>query len=91
MADEQKKLEEKVEEIAEGKQQTETPASKVDEITETLNKLRAANDAVEKEMLRKEELRAQVALGGKAEAGQTDKTPEEKTKEEAGRIISMFR
>ncbi len=67
--------------------------SKLDEVSETLQKLKEANDAVEKELLRKEELRAKIALGGKSQAGQAipEKTKQEIADEEAKKILSMYK
>ena len=55
-------------------------------------KLKAQNDKLEAEYIRQQEIRAKLALGGRANAGQytLEKTPEEKAKEEAGRILKPF-
>ena len=52
------------------------PKSEVEQVKDTLAELKTANDEVEKELLRKEELRAKVSLGGQSEAGQSP--PEKK-------------
>jgi len=56
-------------------------------------KLKEANDGLEKEYQRREELKAKMALGGRAQAGSQvqEKTQEEKDAEEAKKIISVFR
>jgi len=85
----EEELKEKVEELAEAKQTTEEP-DKVSEVEEQLNQLKEANDKVEAELLRKEELRAKVAMGGKADAGEPEETEEEKADKEASKILSTF-
>lgn len=63
--------------------------NEIDSVKNNLAQLRAANDEVEKEMLRAEELRAKMQLGGKAEAGQSAPKPKEETdKEYAEKVIS---
>lgn len=75
----------KVEEMSEGK-------AKNDIAREEVEKIRAINDALEKEILRNEELRARQLLGGKTTAGQNvDKTPEDLAKEEAVRLLGIFK
>ena len=54
-------------------------------------KLKEENDRFEAELLRKENLKARINLGGKAQAGQVEKSPEEKTKEEAEKILNLFK
>lgn len=54
-------------------------------------KLKAENDRLETEIRRNMELKAKMAIGGKAEAGIPEKSQEDKDKEEASKILSMFR
>lgn len=56
-------------------------------------KLREENDALEKEILRREELRNRQMISGRANAGQytPEKSKEEIAKEEAYKILKMFR
>ena len=84
----EKELKEKVEELAEAKQKT--PEEEPKEKTE-FEKLREANDEFEKELLRKEELKAKAMLGGRALAGQQEQTQEDKDAEEATKILKTFR
>jgi hypothetical protein len=65
-------------------EQEQTPVEKV---TKNYENLKAANDKVEEELLRAEELKAKIALGGKSMAGQTQETPEETPKEYADKIM----
>ena len=68
---------------AEGKE-TPTPVTPIEKVTENYEALKAANDKVEEELLRGEELRAKAAQGGKSSAGQAvETTDEEKIKAEA--------
>lgn len=63
---------------AEGKE-TPTPVTPVERVTENYEALKAANDKVEAELLRGEELKAKVALGGKSSAGQEAEKPVEES------------
>ena len=84
-------------EITEKKEEPE--ATKVDreDIKETLQKadeyekLKAENDRLEAEYLRKQELQAKIALGGRAPAGEQEETPEKKNEKEAAELLSKFR
>ena len=60
----------------------DTDVTDAEKTISELDKLKAANDEVEKELLRKEELRAKVALGGQSEAGQEKPKPKEVSDEE---------
>lgn len=64
---------------------TNEPISPLDETRKNLEELKAANDETEKELLRKEELKAKIALGGQTNAGKPEEplTPEEKLKAES--------
>jgi len=84
----EEKLKNKVEELAEGKQKNE-PIKQEETISEAL-RLRQENDEYEKELLRKEELRARAQLGGRADAGQREPTPQEEADEKAKAILKMF-
>jgi hypothetical protein len=77
----------------------EKPAVQDNDIKETLRaadeyrKLKEENDKLEAEYIRHQELKAKIALGGRAMAGQftPEKSEEEKAKEEAAKILAMFR
>ena len=57
-----------------------------------LNRLKEQNDAFETEIKRTEELRSRLSLSGRALAGRpNEKTSEEEAKEEASRILGMFK
>ena len=92
MTEQEKELQAAVKEISDSKQKVEEtpkddPATKVQE---DLNKLKAVNDAYEAERLRAEEIRAKEILGGKAQAGQPEVTPEQEAKEEAEKILRTY-
>jgi len=70
------------EEIAEPEEKTE-----VEKVQDNLSKLKAANDETEKELLRQEELRAKIQIGGKAETPEEPKTKEELDEEEAQKFL----
>ena len=55
--------------------------SNVEKVTENYDSLKAANDKVEAELLRGEQLKMKAALGGKTSAGQPIKTSEEEQEE----------
>jgi len=57
-------------------------------VTNTYEKLKAANDKVEKEMLRQEELKAKIAIGGKSEAGQETVIKEETPEDYVAKVMS---
>jgi len=63
----------------EGKETT-AAVTPVERVTENYEELKAANDKVEAELLRGEELKAKVALGGKSDAGQEPKKESEDEK-----------
>jgi len=79
-------LKTKVEILSEGK-------SNNDIAEDSLKKIREINNAIQAELLKNEELRAKILLGGKAQAGQyiPEETPEQKTNSEAKKILDMFR
>ncbi len=81
-------VEKKVEELAEAKDKVE-PEKVEPSIPESM-KLKEENDALEAELLRKEELRARAMAGGQTQAGHVEKTDEDKDKEEAARILKPF-
>jgi hypothetical protein len=55
-------------------------------------KLKAINDKLEAEYIRQQELKAKIALGGRANAGQyiKEKTATELAEEEAAKILKPF-
>lgn len=71
----------------------EEPKPQTEDIKETLkaadeyNKLKEQNDQLEEEQKRREAL---IALGGRALAGKTARTPEEKAAEEAAEHLKIF-
>ena len=73
------------------KEEPDKPLSPIQEVNKNYEELKTANDKVEAELLRKEELKAKIALGGQSDAGQERvKTPEELEKEKANdRIMKI--
>ena len=67
-----------------------------DDIKSTLKKaddyekLKAENDKMEAEFMRQQELRAKIAYGGKADAGEPNKSQEDLDNEEAAKILKPF-
>jgi len=82
-------------EITEKKEEEKKPQEA--DIKETLKaadeyeRLKAENDKLEAEYQRQIELKAKIAIGGKAEAGKEEQTDEQKAQEEANRILSMYK
>ena len=69
----------------EGDKGGETGAGDIDPVktvNDKLGELKEANDKIEKEMLRGEQLRAKIALGGKSESGQAPIKPKDETDKE---------
>jgi len=64
-----------------------TDVTPVERVTENYEALKAANDKVEAELLRGEELKAKIALGGKSSAGQEAPVKEETPKEYADKVM----
>ena len=64
---------------------SETNPSPVEEVNKNYEELKSANDKVESELLRKEQLKAKIAIGGETSAGQEPikKTDDEKWAEGA--------
>ena len=62
--------------------------SDIDKVTKTFKELKEANDKVAAELLRGEELRAKVAVGGKAAAGQETQAKKESNADYAKRVES---
>jgi acyl CoA:acetate/3-ketoacid CoA transferase alpha subunit len=60
---------------------------------DTYQKIKEQNDKLEIELIRQQELRAKIAIGGKSIAGQftPEKTKEDLAKEEAKKILDMYR
>jgi len=69
--------------------------STVEKVNKNYEELKEANDKVEKELLRGEELKAKANLGGRTMAGNPQLTPKEeiekKGAEEAQEIVDAFR
>ena len=67
----------------------------IERVTQNYEALKEANDKVERELLREEELKAKIALGGRSMAGTEHLTPEQeiedKAKKEAEEIVDAFR
>ena len=61
------------------KEEPDKPISPVQEVNKNYEELKTANDKVEGELLRKEELKAKIALGGQSDAGQSPPKPKEET------------
>jgi len=67
-----------------------------EEVKETLKaadeyqKLKDENDKLEREISRRQEIRAKMMLGGKASAGTTEKNPQDVINEEAAKILKAF-
>ena len=71
---------------------TETDIKKILTAADEYQKLKEQNDKLEQEYLRQQELKAKIAMGGKSLAGQAiEKTPQEIAKEEAAKILSIYR
>ena len=78
------------------KQESSEPEKKpgVEDVKETLKaadeykRLKEENDKLEAEYLRAQELNAKIKMGGRANAGQPEETPEQKTEKEAADILS---
>ena len=68
-------------------EETNTDVTPVEKVTENYEALKAANDKVEAELLRGEELKAKIALGGKSSAGQEAPVKEETPKEYADKVM----
>ncbi len=62
----------------------EEPKEKTDseKRKEEYEELKKQNDSVEEELLRREQLKAKIALGGQSDAGQTPEKPKELTDKE---------
>ena len=70
---------------AEG-EKVDTPVTPVEEVNKNYEALKAANDKVAAELLRKEELKAKIALGGESNAGQEPEKKEETNQEYVDRM-----
>ena len=53
-------------------------------------KLKEQNDKLEAEYLRAMELKAKIAIGGRASAGSPEKSQEDKDKEEADKLLKPY-
>ena len=85
---EEKELEKKVEELDEGKQKVEE--EKPSEFEKQLKALREDNERMQAELLKQEELKAKILLGGRAEAGQPEKSQLDLDQEEAAERLKEF-
>jgi len=89
----EEELKEKVEEIAESKQKAEvieTPDDNLTKVQDQLLKMEQANDKLEAEFMRSEQLRAKKMLGGKAQAGEPEQSPQQLADAEATEILKAF-
>lgn len=70
-------------------EESKTPISELDK---QIEKLKADNDLIQKELLRKQDLLLKVQLAGRAQAGQytLEKTPQQLAQEEAAVILKPF-
>ena len=64
-----------------------TDVTPVEAVTKNYEALKKANDKVEAELLRGEELKAKIAIGGKSSAGQEEPVKEETAKEYSDRVM----
>ena len=84
-------------EITEKKDEPEPDKVDREDIAKTLKsadeyeKLKAENDKLEAEYLRSQELKAKLALGGRAQAGQVEENQEDKDEKEAAELLSTYR
>ena len=69
------------------KEEPDKPLSPTQEVNKNYEELKTANDKVEAELLRKEELKAKTALGGQTDAGQKQETQEDKDQELADLLL----
>ena len=69
------------------KEEPDKPLSPVQEVNKNYEELKEANDKVEAELLRKEELKAKTALGGQTDAGQKQETQEDRDQELADLLL----
>ena len=78
-----------------GGEKPNNDSTPVEEVTKNYEALKEANDKVEAELLRGEELKAKIALGGKSSAGEPELSSkeqlEEDAKKEADGIVNAFR
>jgi len=70
-----------------GGEKPNNDSTPVEEVTKNYEALKEANDKVEAELLRGEELKAKIALGGKSSAGQEEPVKEETAKEYSDRVM----
>lgn len=74
-----------------------TPEQKTEESKEItpkddndISRIEIENERLEKALLRREQLMARAKMGGRADAGQKEKTPEDEAKEQADIIVKRF-
>ena len=77
----------------EKKEPDETDIKKTLEAADEYTKLKEANDKLEAEYTRQQELKAKITVSGKAMAGQEtkEKTQEDLDQEDADKIVNQFR
>jgi len=76
------------EKMAEDETPVEEEKTAVEKVKENLEILKEINDKMEAELLRGEEIRAKIQMGGKSEAGEATVVVEETAKEYADKIMS---
>jgi len=78
-----------------GGKEPNKPVTPVEKVTKNYEALKEANDKVEAELLRGEELKAKITLGGKSSAGEPELSSVEQleadAKKEADGIVNAFR
>ena len=81
------KDQEEEEQEAAAQQEEEKTNAMIDEANAAAERIEDANKAMEKNLDRPERIKAQEILGGRAEAGGKEKTPEEVAEEAARNLI----
>lgn len=69
-------------ETEETTKEPDKPLSDVDKVKKELAEFAQTNNEIEKELLRKEELKAKMRAGGQSDAGQEPEKPKEETPKE---------
>lgn len=80
----------KSEEKKEPEKVTEADVKDTLRAADEYEKLKEQNDKLEAEYKRQMELKAKIALGGKADAGTPEESQEDKDKKEAAKLLSAF-
>ncbi len=84
-------------EITEKKDEPEPTKVNREDIKETLQKadeyekLKAETEKLEALFLRNQEIKAKMAVGGRAQAGQAEESQEDKDEKEAAELLSTYR